>query len=207
MTRRPGFAILMLLLFVFHPSPADARVSTVVLVLGDSLSAGYGIDPSRGWVALLERRLERRGEGYRVVNASISGDTTRGGVARLPLALDAHRPAVVIVELGGNDGLRGLDVAQMRANLSRMITLSRESGAEVLLVGMRIPPNYGRRYTEAFHAAYGELARKHRVALVPFMLDGVALDPALMQNDGVHPRVEGQPRILENIWPHLEPLL
>jgi len=198
---------LLVLLASLYPTLGTAMARPVVLVLGDSLSAGYGIDPREGWVALLQQRLQQRGGGYRVVNASISGDTTRGGVARLPAALSVHDPAVVIVELGGNDGLRGLDVGRMRANISRIIALSRESGAQVLLLGMRIPPNYGKRYTDAFHGTYGDLARKQGVALVPFMLDGVALDPGLMQGDGVHPRAAAQPRILDNIWPHLEPLL
>lgn len=178
-----------------------------ILVLGDSLSAGFGVRVEQGWVALLQGRLREQGYGYRVVNASESGETTGGALARLPRALARQRPAIVIVELGGNDGLRGLPVKEVRANLESIIVLARRAGARILLVGMRIPPNYGAAYTESFHGVYGELAGKHRVALVPFFLDGIALEDSLMQEDGLHPNAAGQPRLLDQLWPKLKPLL
>lgn len=181
--------------------------SPAILVLGDSLSAGYGIDPEQGWVTLLQERLRRTGYSYQVINASVNGDTTRGGLSRLPAALARARPSIVIVELGGNDGLRGLSIADMRRNLSTIITQSRASGARVLLAGVRLPPNYGEAYVKKFHEVYRDLARTHRVPLAPFLLDGVGGRQELMQPDGIHPRVEAQVRLLDNIWPHLQPLL
>ena len=178
-----------------------------MLVLGDSLSAAYGIRLEQGWVALLQDRLESKGYGHRVVNASSSGETTGGALARLPRALERHRPAVVVIELGGNDGLRGLPIADVRANFEALIRLSRDSGASVLLVGMRIPPNYGATYTKSFHELFGELAAKHRLPLVPFFLDGIALDDSLMLEDGLHPNAAAQPKLLAMVWPKLEPLL
>jgi acyl-CoA thioesterase-1 len=178
-----------------------------IIVLGDSLSAGYGIKVQQGWVHLLGQRLASEGYGYRVVNASVSGETTQGGLARLPRALEAHKPAIVIVELGGNDGLRGLPLASSRANLARIIELSRAAKARVLLVGMMIPPNYGPRYGDEFRDMFGALATKYSVPLVPFFLEQVALNPELMQADGIHPNASGQPRMLENLWPKLKPLL
>ena len=178
-----------------------------MLVLGDSLSAAYGIRLEQGWVALLQDRLKSKGYGHRVVNASSSGETTGGALARLPRALERHRPAVVVIELGGNDGLRGLPIADVRANFESLIRLSRDSGANVLLIGMRIPPNYGATYTRAFHELFGELAAKHRLPLVPFFLDGIALDDSLMLEDGLHPNAAAQPKLLEMVWPKLEPLL
>ena len=179
----------------------------MILVFGDSLSAGYGIDHSRDWVNLLAQRLERENFPHRVVNASISGETTAGGLSRLPAALDSHHPAIVILELGANDGLRGLPLLHLRANLGKLIELSKQSGARVLLVGMMLPPNYGSRYTEGFEEAYTQLAKKQRVARVPFLLEGVADKRQLMQADNVHPTAEAQPRLLDNVWPHLLPLL
>jgi len=178
-----------------------------VLVLGDSLSAAYGIRLEQGWVALLQDRLKAKGYGHQVVNASSSGETTGGALARLPRALERHRPAVVVIELGGNDGLRGLPIADVRANFGSLIRLSRDSGANVLLIGMRIPPNYGATYTKTFHDLFGELAAKHRLPLVPFFLDGIALDDSLMLEDGLHPNAAAQPKLLEMVWPKLEPLL
>ncbi len=178
-----------------------------MLVLGDSLSAAYGIRLEQGWVALLQDRLKSKGYGHRVVNASSSGETTGGALARLPRALERHRPAVVVIELGGNDGLRGLPIADVRANFESLIRLSRDSGASVLLIGMRIPPNYGAAYTKAFHDLFGELATKHRLPLVPFFLDGIALDDSLMLEDGLHPNAAAQPRLVEMVWPKLKPLL
>jgi acyl-CoA thioesterase-1 len=188
-------------------APAARAEPPTVLVLGDSLSAAYGIRLEQGWVALLQDRLKSKGYGHRVVNASSSGETTGGALARLPRALERHRPAVVVIELGGNDGLRGLPIADVRANFESLIRLSRDSGASVLLVGMRIPPNYGAAYTKAFHDLFGELATKHRLPLVPFFLDGIALDDSLMLEDGLHPNAAAQPRLLEMVWPKLKPLL
>lgn len=184
-----------------------ASPAASILVLGDSLSAAYGIRLEQGWVALLAERLKAKGYGSAVVNASSSGETTGGALARLPRALELHRPGVVVIELGGNDGLRGLPIADIRANLDRLIRLSRQHGAQVLLLGMRIPPNYGPQYTRDFHALFGELAQAHRVALVPFFLDGVALDDALMQEDGFHPNAAAQSRLLDKVWPELRPML
>ena len=179
----------------------------MILVLGDSLSAGYGISVGQGWVALLQARLRSKGYGHRVVNASSSGETTGGGLARLQRALATHQPQIVIVELGANDGLRGLPVRDIRANLDAIIGGSQRAGARVLLVGMRIPPNYGPVYTKSFHALYGDTAARHKVPLVPFFLENVALDDALMQADGLHPNAAAQPKLLETLWPRLEPLL
>jgi len=188
-------------------APAARAEPPTVLVLGDSLSAAYGIRLEQGWVALLQERLKSKGYGHRVVNASSSGETTGGALARLPRALERHRPAVVVIELGGNDGLRGLPIADVRANFESLIRLSRDSGASVLLIGMRIPPNYGAAYTKAFHDLFGELATKHRLPLVPFFLDGIALDDSLMLEDGLHPNAAAQPRLVEMVWPQLKPLL
>ncbi|HVB48499.1 MAG TPA: arylesterase [Burkholderiales bacterium] len=187
--------------------PAAAAAAPAILVYGDSLSAGYGIAQDRGWVALLEGRLKREGFDYSVVNASISGEITRGGLERLPQALARTHPAVLILELGANDGLRGLAIAQMKANLGRMIELAKKARARVLLVGMKLPPNYGPDYTRAFESAFGELARRYRVALVPFLLQGIAQDEALFQPDGLHPSAAVQPVLLDNVWPALGPLL
>lgn len=179
----------------------------VVLVLGDSLSAAYGIPVDQGWVSLLQHRLAERGFPHRVVNASISGDTSSGGLNRLPAALTREHPALVILELGANDGLRGLPIPMMTANLARLIDLAQQAGAKVALAEMRIPPNYGPLYTQRFQAAFGELAQRYHLPLIPFLLDGVAGNPALIQDDGLHPRAEAQPRILDNVWPTLAPLL
>jgi len=202
-----GTGLLRNQLVQLAPGIGRAAGDSSILVLGDSLSAAYGIRLEQGWVALLDARLRQEGYGHRVVNASSSGETTGGALARLPRALERHRPAVVVIELGGNDGLRGLPIGQVRANLDRVIRLSREGGAKVLLVGMRIPPNYGPTYTREFHALFGELAKTHKVALVPFFLDGIALDDSLMQQDGIHPNAAAQPRLLAQVWPKLEPLL
>ena len=179
----------------------------VVLVVGDSLSAGYGVAVDSTWVALLQKRLAAQGYGYRVVNASISGDTTGGARARLPRALELHKPAVVILELGGNDGLRGLPLRQVRENFEFLIERSQAAGAKVVLVGMRMPPNYGAAYADGFHALYGELAKRYGTPLLGFFLDGVALDEKLMQADGIHPTAAAQPRLLDNLWPALQKVL
>jgi acyl-CoA thioesterase I len=186
---------------------AQAATSRTIVVLGDSLSAGYGITVQEGWVNLLAQRLASEGYGYKVVNASVTGETTLGGVSRLPRVLELHKPEIVIVELGGNDGLRGLPLATSRENLQRAITLTQGARAKVLLVGMMIPPNYGPRYATEFRELFTTLASKNSVALVPFLLDEVALKPEFMQDDGIHPNAKGQPRMLENLWPRLKPLL
>ena len=189
------------------PAAAASQAQPTVVVLGDSLSAGYGIKVQEGWVSLLAKRLASEGYGYRVINASVSGETTQGGLARLPRALETHKPAIVIVELGGNDGLRGLPLAASRENLRRMIELSRAAKAKVVLVGMVIPPNYGPRYGQEFRDMFAALSKQYPVAFVPFFLDQVALEPDLMQADCIHPNAQGQPRMLENLWPKLKPLL
>ena len=189
------------------PAGAQATTSRTIVVLGDSLSAGYGIKVQEGWVNLLAQRLASEGYGYKVVNASVTGETTQGGVSRLPRVLELHKPEIVIVELGGNDGLRGLPLAPSRENLQRAINLARGARAKVLLVGMMIPPNYGARYEREFREIFGSLAGANSVALVPFLLDQVALKPELMQDDGIHPNAKGQPRMLDNLWPRLKPLL
>jgi acyl-CoA thioesterase-1 len=179
----------------------------VVLVVGDSLSAGYGVAVDSTWVALLQKRLAAQGYGYRVVNASISGDTTGGARARLPRALELHEPGIVILELGGNDGLRGLPLRQVRENFEFLIERSQAAGAKVVLVGMRMPPNYGAAYADGFHALYGELAKRYGTPLLGFFLEGVALDEKLMQADGIHPTAAAQPRLLDNLWPVLSQVL
>ena len=180
----------------------------VILVFGDSISAGYGLaHVEQGWVELLKTRLKAQGYGYQVVNASVSGETTAGGLARLPRALELHQPKIVVIELGGNDGLRALPIPQMRANLGRMIELAAAAGAKILLLGMRMPPNYGLEYTEQFQASFIDIAREKKIPLVPFLLNDIALSPNLMQADGVHPNELGQPKLLDNVWPRLRPLL
>lgn len=198
---------LFILLWVIAAASAANVQQQTILVLGDSLSAGYGIDQTLGWVSLLERRLQAQSLPYRVANASISGDTTSGGRARIARALDTHHPAIVIVELGGNDGLRGLPLVEMQKNLGAIIAQCQQRKVDVVLVGMRLPPNYGPVYTEKFQRMYAELAQRYHVPLVPFLLEGVAGYRELMQQDGVHARVEGQPRMLENVWRILAPML
>jgi acyl-CoA thioesterase-1 len=178
-----------------------------ILVLGDSLSAAHGIRPEQGWVALLTQRLRAQGYGYEVVNASVSGEASSGGLQRLPRALSLHQPGTVILELGANDGLRGLPLATTRDNLTKMVQLAQTAGARVLLVGIRIPPNYGARYTNEFAALFPDIAHQYRLPLVPFLLEKVALDPALMQEDGLHPNARGEPLVLDTLWQGLEPLL
>ena len=179
---------------------ARAFAGQTIVVVGDSLSSGYGLSAEQSWVAMLRERLDAEAYGYDVVNASIAGDTSSGGLARLPRLLEQHSPAVVVIELGGNDGLRGQPVETLRANLAKMIELSQQRGARVLLAGMQIPPNYGPAYTRSLTAVYPELAMRYRVTLVDFLLDGVALHPELMQHDGIHPNAAGQKIVLENVW-------
>jgi acyl-CoA thioesterase-1 len=194
------------ILLAVHLAPALAADNTVV-VIGDSLSSGYGLGSGPSWVSMLEDRLGDKAYGYEVVNASIAGDTSAGGLARLPRLLDIHEPAIVIIELGGNDGLRGQPVRQLRQNLASMIETVQGSGARALLTGIQIPPNYGPAYTEALAAVYFELSDEYHVPLVPFLMDGVALNPDLMQGDGIHPNVAGQTPMFENVWGVLQPLL
>lgn len=178
-----------------------------LLVVGDSISAGLGLDTSQGWVSLLDKRLKDQGFDYQVVNASISGDTTAGGLARLPALLSEQKPKLVVIELGGNDGLRGMAPAQLQQNLSGMVERSQQAGAKVILLGMRLPPNYGQRYTDAFAKVFGRVASEHQIPLVPFFLEGVGGVQDMMQADGIHPAVAAQPKLLDNVWPTLKPLL
>ncbi|SDT44324.1 arylesterase [Pseudomonas fuscovaginae UPB0736] len=186
---------------------AQNAAAGTVLIVGDSISAAFGLDTRVGWVALLEKRLRDEGFKDQVVNASISGDTSAGGQARLPALLAEHKPELVIIELGGNDGLRGQLPTQLKQNLASMIDNARASGAKVLLLGMQLPPNYGARYTKAFAEVYPALAEEKNVALVPFFLEGVGGHPELMQADGIHPGPAGQDKLLNNVWPTLKPLL
>jgi len=186
---------------------ADTRAATV-LVVGDSLSAAHNIPAESGWVNLLQQRVRQQVKPAPViVNASISGETTAGALTRLPALLARHQPTVVVIELGGNDALRGLSPAQLRGNLEKMILASRKAGAKVLLLGIDVPPNYGPAYRQRLRQVYTGLASQYSLALLPFLLEGVALQPALMQSDGLHPTAAAQPRVLENVWPHLKPLL
>lgn len=204
------------ILFVFSLLPLAATAAAAVanheehpaiLVFGDSLSAAYRMDEADGWVALLAERIDEQELPFRVINASVSGETTDGGLARLPAALATHKPAIVILELGGNDGLRGLPVSHIRQNLEQMVAMSVEAGAQVVLAGIQIPPNYGPRYTGPFAAQYGEIAAQMDLPLIPFLIDGIPQQPELMQDDGIHPRAEAQGMVLENVWPVLESLL
>jgi len=178
-----------------------------IVILGDSLSAAYGMEINQSWPSLLQQRLTENGYAYRVFNSSIAGDTTQGGAARLPRLLDRNQPDIVILELGGNDGLRGLPIEVTGKNLSTMIEQSQSAGASVILSEMRIPPNYGRTYTEKFNTMYTTLAQQYGVSLLPFLLDDIALEPGLMQADGIHPTARAQPLILDKVWLQLEPLL
>lgn len=186
---------------------AASAASPVILVLGDSLSAAYGIPQSAGWVALLQQRLADEGLPHRVVNASVSGETSTGGLTRLPALLDRHRPDLVLIELGGNDGLRGQPIARLKENLHSMIRLSREAGARPVLFEMRIPSNYGPAYTEAFFRSFSEVGEQAQVPVVPFFLAAIAEDEAWFQPDGIHPTEAAQVKMLDAVWPHLQPLL
>jgi acyl-CoA thioesterase-1 len=201
--KRLAAVIVLTVLFV----PAGMTAGQTIVVVGDSLSSGYGLTAEQSWVNLLTTRLQEQGYGYEVVNASIAGDTSAGGLARLPRLLERHDPSIVVLELGGNDGLRGHPVAQLRTNLEAMIELSQDAGARVVLAGIQIPPNYGGAYTHALSAVYPELAEEFDVPLVPFLLEGVALRGDLMQQDRIHPNASGQKIILENVWQVLSPLL
>jgi acyl-CoA thioesterase-1 len=191
---------------VFVACQAES-VDRKILIIGDSLSAGYGIAENESWVTLLQNQLSANNHDYRVINASISGDTTGGGLRRLPRALQVHEPDIVLIELGGNDGLRGTSAMVIRKNIAAIIKLSRDSGAKVILAGMMMPPNYGQAYTDAFQETYVELAAEYDTALIEFFMKNVAMNPALMQPDQIHPNAEGQPYLLENVWTVLEPML
>ena len=207
------FAVLCLALAGLQPAfaktvPPDAgSPAQRILVLGDSLSAEYGLARDSGWVNLLQQRLQAHEAPYQVVNASISGETTSGGAARLPALLERHKPDIVVLELGGNDALRGLPPRLTEANLRDMARRARMAGARVIIVGMQIPPNYGRAYAERFRALFTTIAAEENAALVPFLLEGIATDPAMFQPDRIHPTAAAQPVLLENVWPVLQPLL
>jgi len=189
------------------PAAAAGDARPVILVWGDSLSAAYGIPVESGWVQLLAARLRDQGYPHRVVNGSVTGETTAGGLGRLAAALKQHRPALVLIELGGNDGLRGLPLAQLRANLREMARLSRAAGARAVLFEMRVPPNYGVAYEQGFQRTFSEVAKAEQAPLVPFFLAEIAADPAWFLDDGIHPSVKAQPRLLEAAWPTLKPML
>ncbi len=199
--RRLAFAAALVLL------GTTAMAAERILVFGDSLSAAYGIDPRQGWVHLLGERIARAGLPWAVVNASVSGETTSGGLRRLPEDLKRHKPAKVLIELGANDALRGQPIARIRGNLEQMIRLAREAGAQPVLVGMMIPPNYGIDYAAEFRALFPELAKKHKVPVVPFLLEGIAERRDSFQPDGLHPTAEAQPKIADTVWATLGPLL
>ncbi len=198
--------VLLYWLLALLPLTATAAPPTLLLV-GDSLSAGYGVSTDRRWASLLAQRLQARCGEVAVINASVSGDTSSGGVTRLHALLQRHRPDLVIIELGGNDGLRGIDTGTMKRNLLNMVREAQAGAAHVLLLGVRLPANYGPDFVNAFHQVYYDVADETSVPLVPFLLEGVALDPDLMQADGIHPNDRAQPRLLENVWPHLAPML
>jgi len=188
-------------------APAPGSAPRTLLVVGDSLSAEYGLARGTGWVPLLARRLSEQYPDYQVINASISGDTTSGGVSRLPALLQRHHPAIVVLELGPNDALRGLSLKMTEQNLRDMARQARQAGARVLIVGMQIPPNYGRDYAQRFAAVFPAVAKAEQAGLVPFLMDGMATDRALFQADGIHPNEQAQPLLLDNVWAALQPIL
>ena len=201
-----SFALLIAISFFSFGAQAQESAPKI-LVFGDSLSAAYRIPREQGWVNLLAQRIAEQGFTYSVVNASVSGETTDGGLSRLPATLATHKPEIVILELGGNDGLRGLPVNNIKQNLEEMVLMSQEAGATVLLAGIQIPPNYGPRYTGPFTAQFEEIASSMSLPFVPFLIDGIAQNPELMQDDGVHPIADAQPMVLDNVWPVLVTLL
>ncbi|MGH8493853.1 MAG: arylesterase [Moraxellaceae bacterium] len=204
---RPAGVVLILLICTFPVGISRAQAATI-LVFGDSISAAYGLEVEQGWVRLLQQKLDKSAPGkHLVVNGSLSGETTAGGKARLPALLKKHKPDIVVLELGGNDGLRGQAPAAMSANLKKMITDSRAAGASVLLFGMKIPPNYGRAYTQAFEQVFVTVAKAEKVPLLPFFLEGIGGHPELVQADGIHPIAKAQPILLSNAWPLLEKAL
>jgi acyl-CoA thioesterase-1 len=200
-------ALFLIVSSIVCAGPASVAEIPTVLVFGDSLSAGYGIDVDQSWTSLLQSRLAAQGYEHRVVNASISGETTEGGATRIDAALDNFAPEVVVIALGGNDGLRGFPPARMKSNLETMIRACLDSGAEVVLLGIRIPPNYGQRYTQAFEQVYRDLATELELPWIEFFMEGIALNEALMQDDGIHPNAEAQPALLDNAWPAIRAAL
>lgn len=197
-----AFILLLLLLMV-----APAHAARTLLVFGDSLSAGYGLPQRNGWVTLLQKRLAEGGYDYKVVNASISGETTVGGKNRISQLLRRHKPEVLLLQLGANDGLRGARLTDIQRHLAAIVTVCKRAGTEVVLLGMRLPPNYGAEYADGFQAVYADVARQHRIALVPFLLEGFAEKRQLFQHDGIHPKLEAQPLMLDNVWPVLQSVL
>ena len=198
---------IFLFLFCLLPAVPYADEPPVILILGDSLSAAYNMEVSESWPSLLQDRLDEHGHAYRVFNSSIAGDTTQGGLARLPRLLEKQQPAIVMIELGGNDGLRGIPLETTHGNLSAMIRASQQTGARVIISEMRIPPNYGRSYTEKFQSLFGELAAEYGETLLPFLLEDIALEPGMMQADGIHPSASAQTAMLDEVWAVLQPLL
>lgn len=194
-------------LFFAHAAVAETTSKPVILVFGDSLSAAYGIPKEKGWVNLLAQRVKDNQLPYEVANASVSGETTAGGLSRLPAALQQFKPSIVVIELGANDGLRGLPTDAMKNNLEKMIQASRQISAQVVLLGMFIPPNYGPKYTNGFKAVYLDLSEKYKTPFIPFFLDGISGHSDLVLEDGLHPNVNAQAKILENVWPTLKPLI
>jgi len=201
------FASIIVIAFATVAPLLRAAEAPVLLVVGDSISAGFGLAAGEGWVNLLVAKLKSEGFGYRVINASISGDTTAGGRARLPALLKQHRPAIVVIELGGNDALRGGDLATTRANLDAMVSGAQSADAKVLIVGMQLPPNYGAAYVREFNALFSDVAKNRKTAIVPFVFNGFGEDLSQFQADRVHPTAAAQSRILANVWPALKPLL
>jgi acyl-CoA thioesterase-1 len=195
---------ILLLLFLLNGANAAAVESPTVMIFGDSLSAGYGIDVDQSWATLLQRRLEEQGYEHRVINASISGETTEGGVTRIDKALGNFSPDLIILELGGNDGLRGFPPARIRDNLEQIILRAKASGAAVVLLGIRIPSNYGARYSASFEAVYRDISEKLGIEWIEFFMEGIALNDALLQEDRIHPNAEAQPLLLDNAWPIIE---
>jgi acyl-CoA thioesterase-1 len=209
--RLPSLIFILLLTVVApaqaEPQPAKPAEKPVLLILGDSLSAGYGLDAQTGYVALLQRRLDSEGYNYHVVNASVSGDTTAGGLTRLPPALDRYRPAIVLIELGGNDGLRALPLKALHDNLGKLVEMSQAAKAKVLLFEIRIPPNYGAVYTDGFAGTFSQVAAERKVPMIPFFLLSLVGVPGAFQDDGIHPAAVSQPKMVDAIWPSLKPLL
>jgi len=199
--RRFLFAVIVLLM------PISAIAKPIIVVLGDSISAGYGIEVEEGWVALLQKKLIETKNNYGIINASISGDTTAGGLARVDQILTEQKPSIVLLQLGANDGLRGLSPVQMKSNLAEIVHRAQKAGAKVILLGMKIPPNYGKRYVDMFYNVYPQLAKELDIPMIPFLLEDVALDKNLMQTDGLHPNAKAQPILAEKIVPYLFPLL
>lgn len=197
-----SFSLIMLTLVA-----TNAQAAQTIVVFGDSLSAAYGIQQNEGWVTLLQNKLKQEKFDYKVVNSSISGETTSGGLGRFEAMLKTHKPNIVVIELGANDGLRGLSVKEMQSNLNIMIKQAKAAKAEIMLLGMKIPPNYGIQYTQQFSDTYTDLAKKYGLNLVPFFLDGVAGNRSLVQDDGLHPKAEAQTQLLDNVWPQLKKLL